>query len=503
VGDHDTVQAEYVRPTGPRLAVLTVAVATGMLLAALDASIVGTAMPTVVASLGGLELFAWVFAGYALVSTTAMPIFGRLSDVYGRKRLYLFGMGVFVLASALCGLAQDMAQLVAFRALQGVGGAAIFALTFAIIGDLYPPERRGYISGVTSSMWAIASVAGPTLGALLTETVGWRWVFLVNLPVSVLPIVSLTLMLREPARPPARARVDVAGAATLMAAIMLVLLAAQLGGKTIPWLSLPMALVFVAVGTLVWLFVRIQARAPMPTIPLELFRERMFVLGAIASFAFGWVAFTLTAFVPMFVQGVIGGGARAAGIAVLAQSLAWSVAAAGGGPLVRPLGYRRMNLLGFGLVLLGYLGLLRLGSGSPLVEVLVPMVVMGLGNGACSVSQLLAVQNSVEPRFLGVATSLAMFFRNIGFAIGVSVLGAVQIGRLAERNGGVLPDTTGLLLGEAAEPGVQMALAGSVHDAWTVSLLLLGVGLAAAARMTAWRVVGAATTRPAAVAAGE
>src|SRR5687767_8239392 len=201
-----------------RLAVLTVAVATGMLLAALDASIVGTAMPTVVASLGGLELFAWVFAGYALVSTTAMPIFGRLSDVYGRKRLYLFGMVVFVLASALCGLAQDMLQLVLFRALQGVGGAAIFALTFAIIGDLYPPERRGYVSGVTSSMWAIASVAGPTLGALLTETVGWRWVFLVNLPVSLLPIISLTLLLKEPVREPGRARVDVAGATTLTGA---------------------------------------------------------------------------------------------------------------------------------------------------------------------------------------------------------------------------------------------------------------------------------------------
>jgi EmrB/QacA subfamily drug resistance transporter len=499
------VQPAYVRPTGLKLVVLTVAVATGMLLAALDASIVGTAMPTVVASLGGLEIFSWVFAGYALVSTTAMPIFGRLSDVYGRKRLYLFGMGLFVLASALCGLAQDMVQLVAFRALQGVGGAAIFALTFAIIGDLYPPERRGYVSGVTSSMWAIASVAGPTLGAVLTETVGWRWVFLVNLPVSLLPIVSLTLMLREPRREASRVRVDVAGAATLTAAIVLVLLAAQFGGKAIPWLSLPMALVFVAVGGLVWLFVRIQRRAPMPTIPLELFRERMFVLGATASFAFGWVAFTLTAFVPMFVQGVIGGGARAAGIAVLAQSLAWSVAAAGGGPLVRPLGYRRMNLLGFGLVGLGYLGLLRLGPGSPLIEVVVPMVVMGLGNGACSVSQLLAVQNSVEPRFLGVATSLAMFFRNVGFAVGVSVLGAVQVGRLAERNGGVLPDTTGLLLGEAAEPGLQLALAGSVHDAWTVSLILLALGLVAASQMTAWRVVGASNSAPrsAAGAAGD
>src|SRR5689334_17696391 len=222
------------RPRGLRLAVLTVATATGMLLAALDASIVGTAMPTVVASLGGLDIFSWVFAGYALVSTTAMPFFGRLSDVYGRKRLYLFGLGVFVLASGLCGLSQNMLQLIIFRALQGVGGAAIFALTFAIIGDLYPPERRGYISGVTSSMWAIASIVGPALGALLTETVGWRWVFLVNLPVSLLPIVSLSIMLRDRPGRPGRALFEVAGSAALSGAIVLVLLATQWGGQQLP-----------------------------------------------------------------------------------------------------------------------------------------------------------------------------------------------------------------------------------------------------------------------------
>src|SRR5437867_3261844 len=363
-----------------------------MLLAALDASIVGTAMPTVVASLGGLDVFSWVFAGYALVSTTAMPFFGRLSDVYGRKRLYLFGLGVFVLASGLCGLAQDMLQLILFRALQGVGGAAIFALTFAIIGDLYPPERRGYVSGVTSSMWAIASIVGPALGALLTETVGWRWVFLVNLPVSLLPIVSLTILLRDRPAQQKRARVDVAGAAALSGAIVLVLLAAQWGGKVLPWSSPQMALLLLAVVALLILFVRIERRAPMPTIPLDLFRRRMFLLGAIASFAFGWAAFTLGAFVPLFVQGVIGGGVRGAGLALLAQSLAWSVAAAASGALVRPLGYRRTNLIGFGLLLAGYALMLPIGPGSDLVAVVPPMILIGVGCGLCSTSLLLAIQ---------------------------------------------------------------------------------------------------------------
>jgi len=489
----------YVPPKGARLAVLTVAVSTGMLLAALDASIVGTAMPTVVASLGGLDIFSWVFAGYALVSTTAMPVFGRLSDVYGRKRLYLVGLGLFVLASGMCGASQSMLQLVVFRALQGIGGAAIFALTFAIIGDLYPPEKRGYVSGVTSSMWAIASIVGPALGALLTGTVGWRWVFLVNLPVSLLPIVSLAILLKEPPREPVRRQIDVAGSATLSAAIVLVLLIAQWGGSSVAWLSPQMALmVALSVGLIAW-FVRIERRAPLPTIPLELFRHRMFVLGAVGSFAFGWAAFTLGAFVPLFVQGALNAGVSGAGVALLSQSLAWSAAATASGALVKPLGYRWMNLIGFSLILVGYGLMMRLQAGAALVAVVAPMVLIGLGCGLCSTSLLLGIQNSVEQAYLGVATSMAMFFRNVGLAVGVSVLGAVQVSRLTERMGGVPADAGALLLGTVDDPALREALAGSIHDAWWVALAFVVVGLATASQMTGWRpqpAVASDTVRP-------
>jgi EmrB/QacA subfamily drug resistance transporter len=483
------------RPTGVRLAVLTVATATGMLLAALDASIVGTAMPTVVASLGGLEIFSWVFAGYALVSTTAMPFFGRLSDVYGRKRLYLGGLALFVIASGLCGAAQDMLQLILFRALQGVGGAAIFALTFAIIGDLYPPEKRGYVSGVTSSMWAIASIAGPAVGAFLTENWGWRWVFLVNLPVSLLPIVSLTLLLQDRPGSQQRARVDITGALTLSSAIVLLLLAAQWGGSTVPWLSPAMAALLLGAVALIALFVRIQRTAPMPTIPLDLFRRRMFLLGTIASFAFGWSAFTLGAFVPLFVQAVLGLGVRGAGAALLAQSLAWSVAATAGGALVRPLGYRAMNLLGFALMLIGYLLMLRLVPGNSLLETTPPMVLIGIGCGFCSTAQLLAIQNAVDHAFLGVATSLAMFFRNVGLAIGVSVLGAIQVGRLAARYGGPVPDAAALVLGHVDDPALRGALAGSIQDAWIGAIVLVVIGLIASSQMTGWQVAASEPSR--------
>jgi len=453
------------RPTGTRLIILTFATATGMLLAALDASIVGTAMPTVVANLGGLDIFAWVFAGYALVSTTAIPFFGRLSDVYGRKRLYLGGMGVFVLASGLCGLAQDMVQLVLFRALQGVGGAAIFALTFAIIGDLYPPEQRGRVSGVTASMWALASIVGPTLGAVLTETVGWRWIFLVNLPVSLVPILTLWLLLEDPPRPRREVRVDVAGAAAFSAAIVLVLLAAQWGGKSVPWLSLEMALLLGGAISLALLFVRIERRAPMPTVPLELFQVRMFLLGTLASFAFGWSAFTLSALVPLFVQGAMGAGVRGAGIAVLVFSLAWSAAVTVTGALMPRVGYRNASLLGFGSMLAGYLMLLRLGPTTALVETFPAMLLVGIGCGLCSNAHLLAVQNAVDQAHLGVATSMVMFCRNVGLAVGVSVLGAIQVARLAARYGGAAPDPGALILGTVEDPGLRAALAASVQDA--------------------------------------
>jgi Na+/melibiose symporter-like transporter len=218
-----------------------------------------------------------------------------------------------------------------------------------------------------------------------------------------------------------------------------------------------MALLLAAAVGLLVLFVRIERRAAMPTVPLELFRRRMFLLGAIASFAFGWAAFTLGAFAPLFVQGVIGGGARAAGVALLAQSLAWSAAATAAGALIRPLGYRRSNLLGFGLLLAGYLLVLRVGVGSDLLEVVAPMVLIGVGCGLCSISQLLAIQNAVKHAYLGVATSLVMFFRNIGLAVGVSVLGAIQVARLEARFGGVVPDTGALLLGGSVDPRLPTA----------------------------------------------
>jgi EmrB/QacA subfamily drug resistance transporter len=456
-----------------------------MLLAAIDYSIVGTAMPTVVSSLGGLDLFSWVFVLYALVSTTFIPIFGRLSDMYGRKRLYLGGLAFFVLASALCGLAQDMTQLIAFRGLQGLGAAAIFALTFAIIGDLYPPEKRGAAQGVVASVWILAAVIGPSLGAFLVETVGWRAVFLVNLPISLIPLTTLGLMLRETPRPPARGRIDVLGALTLAGTIASFLLALPRGSNQ-SWTE-PRTLGLLALSAILLVtFILIQRRAENPTVPLELFRRRMFTLGTISGFAFGWVAFGTSAYVPLLAQTLTGGTALDAGAALLPMTLAWSGAVLVTGPFVVTIGYRRMNLASFSFMAVGALALTQLTTASSLLHVSLASGLIGIGCGMCSVSQLLAIQNAVGANQLGVATALTMFFRNIGNSVGVSVMGFVQWTRLEQWYGGPVDTATGIVGAGAVSPQLRQAVIFSISDTFVVALVLIAIGLVSAWFMTGY-----------------
>jgi EmrB/QacA subfamily drug resistance transporter len=483
------------RPRGAALLILTIATATGMLLAALDSNITSTAMPTVVAALGGLDLYSWVFAGYALVSTTAMPLFGRLSDIYGRKRLYLGGMALFVLASATCAAANSMPVLIAGRAVQGIGGAAIMALTFTIIADLYPPEKRGQVQGITSSAWAVSAIVGPAVGAFLVTTLGWRWVFLVNLPVSLIPILSLGRLLHERRRPAGRGSVDYLGALTLSASVICLMVAALLAGNEHRLVTPAIAALGVGCFVLLGIFIAIQTRVPAPTIPLGLFRGRMFLMGTIGSVIFGWVGFSIGVFVPLFAQGVTGGTALNAGAVLLPNTLGWSAAAAICGPLVRPLGYRTMSLIGFGLLFASGVVLALLNQQSSMVEIGLAMLLAGLASGALSPTLLLAIQNAVDPGQLGVATGLAMFLRNIGYSVGVSVMGAVLASGLAIGLGSSVADPSALLVavgnGAALDPALvdhfRAALADAMHGVFVLSLATSVIGVAAALGMTSWR----------------
>ena len=479
---------------GARLRIVTIAAATGMLLAALDANITATAMPTVIAALGGLSLYTWVFAGYALASTTAMPLFGRLSDIYGRKRLYLGGMILFVLASAACGASSTMPMLILGRAIQGIGGAAIMALTFTIIADLYPPEKRGQVQGVTSSAWAISAIVGPVVGAFLVTTLGWRWVFFVNLPVSLIPIVLLGMFLQDRPRAIGRRSVDVLGALTLSASVICLMLAALIAGNEHRLVSSTTLGLMAGFVVLMAAFIAIENRVAVPTVPLTLFRGRVFLMGAIASMVFGWVGFSVGNFVPLFAQGVLGGSALNAGAVLLPNTLGWSAAAAISGPLVRPLGYRRMSLIAFGFLLASGIILMTLTDQSGYPAIVIAMALAGISCGILSPTLMLAIQNAVDPNQLGVATSLAMFLRTIGYSVGVSIMGAVLAEGLAVRLGSSVGDPDSLLVAGAAsrlDPAVvgqfRLALSLSLHDVFLVSLIVTFVGIATAFGMTGWQ----------------
>jgi EmrB/QacA subfamily drug resistance transporter len=480
--------------TGARLTIVTLATTTGMLLAALDSNITSTAMPTVIAALGGLSLYTWVFAGYALASTTAMPLFGRLSDIYGRKRLYLGGMVLFVLASAACGASTTMPMLILGRTIQGIGGAAIMALTFTIIADLYPPEKRGQVQGVVSSAWAISAIVGPVIGAFLVSTLGWRWVFFVNLPVSLIPLITLGKFLQDRPRPAGRRSVDVLGALTLSASVICLMLAALFAGNEHQLVTPKTIGLTVGCAVLLAAFIAIENRVEVPTVPLTLFRGRMFLMGALASIVFGWVGFSMGNFGPLFAQGVFGGSALSAGAVLLPNTLGWSIAAAVAGPFVRSIGYRRMSLLAFGFMLAAGVVLLQLNEQSNLTQMAVAMALAGISCGILSPTLMLAIQNAVDPNQLGVATSLAMFLRTIGYSVGVSVMGAVLTGGLAVRLGSTIADPGSLLVAGAAEkldPAIvsqfHAALSASLHGVFLVSLAVTFIGIAAAFGMTGWQ----------------
>lgn len=477
-----------------KVVVVTVATALGMLLAVLDYSIVGTAMPTVIASLGGLSLYSWVFSVYALTSTATMPVLGRLSDIYGRKKLFISGLVVFVLGSALCGASQSMEQLIIFRALQGIGGAAIFALAFAIIGDLFPPEKRGRVQGVISAMWGISAVVGPGAGALIVETIGWRWVFFVNLPVSVVPILALTFMLKETPVKQEHHSVDFLGSFALLAGIAAIMLGVSQGGTAYPWFSPYIVGLLTAGLLLAGAFVLIQLRVPAPTVPLWLFRRRMFALGALASFIIGWVALSIGALIPLFAQGVLGGSAASVGVVLTPLMLGWSSTAFVSGQFVRALGYRILCLSGAVLLGIGFFLFTTISANSQSSDLVVPMIFVGVGAGSSTTALLLAMQNSVTQVHLGVATSLAMFFRNIGNAFGISLLGSFQVARMAHWFGGPISDPSAMMLPDTVRKlnpdllvKMRLALSRSLHETFIVMLVLVLIPLGASVFMTKWQ----------------
>ncbi len=444
----------YSQLKGRQLAIAISGVLLGLLLSALDGTIVGTAMPRIVADLGGLEHYAWVATVYLLGSTAAVPIFGKLSDLYGRKWFYVGGLLLFMFASALCGLAQSMTQLIAFRGLQGVAGGILAANAFAIIGDIFPPRERGKWQGVMGSVFGVASVVGPALGGWLTDGPGWRWVFYVNLPVGLLAVAVLLVGL--PAiRPHEPGPIDWLGAFTIIGATVSLLLAFSWGGTEYPWSS-PQIIGLLGLSlamTAAFLFA--EQRAQEPIIALRLFRDRTFTVSVIAMFLIGAGMVGSIMYIPLYMQGVLGASATESGTVMTPMMIALVAASTLGGQLISRVGrFKWASLSGLALMTAGLWLQTQLGVDATRGDVIRNLIVLGLGIGLAMPTFTLAVQNTFPAKDLGAVTAAVQFFRSIGSTVGVALMGTLLTMRLGSSlTSGLSPQLT-----QSLPPDVVAAL---------------------------------------------
>jgi EmrB/QacA subfamily drug resistance transporter len=407
----------------------------GMLLAALDQTIVATALPTIVSDLGGLEHLSWVVTAYMLAATAATPLWGKLGDQYGRKRLFQIAIGIFLVGSALCGLAQDMPQLIAYRAVQGLGGGGLMVLSMAIVGDLVPPRDRGRYQGLFGAVFGATSVLGPLLGGLFTEHLSWRWVFYVNLPLGVVALAVIATVLRLP-RKSTRHTIDYLGTFLIASVATCLVLVASLGGTTWDWDS-PQIIGLAVLGVLLTVaFVAVERRAAEPVLPLKLFRIRTFTLSAVISFIIGFAMFGAMTFLPTFLQVVHGISPTMSGVHMLPMVFGLLLSSTVSGQIVSRTGrWKVFPIAGTAVTTLGLLLLQELDEHSSTGEMSAYFFVFGLGLGLVMQVLVLIVQNAVGYEDLGVATSGATFFRSIGASFGVAVFGTVFANRLADQLG--------------------------------------------------------------------
>jgi EmrB/QacA subfamily drug resistance transporter len=393
-------------------------------LVAIDATVIATAVPSIVASLGGFAEFPWLFSVYLLAQAVTVPVYGKLADVFGRKPVMLVGIGLFLLGSILCGVAGSMGALIAFRAVQGLGAGAVQPMSMTIVGDLYSLRERAKVQGYIASVWAVSSVVGPTLGGVFSQYLSWRWIFFVNIPLCLVAAAAIALRFHEQVDR-RRPRIDYAGAATLTVALTLLVLGLLEGGQAWAWGSPQGIAVLVTGAVLLGLFVGIERRAADPVVPLRLLRNRLLVATNLASACVGAVLLGLTSYVPTFAQDVLGTGPLVAGFALAALTLGWPISASLSGRVYLRIGIRSTALVGAAVVVLGSALLLLLDETSSAVQVGATSFVIGLGMGFTAAPTLIAAQSAAQWQERGVVTGANMFFRSAGSAVGVAVFGAI------------------------------------------------------------------------------
>jgi EmrB/QacA subfamily drug resistance transporter len=428
--DAATLQGPLVRPRREVFVVFG-ALMLAVLLAALDSTIVATALPTITADLGGVNQLSWVVTGYLLASTISTPLYGKLGDLYGRKRIFQLSIVIFLVGSALCGLSQGMAELIVFRTIQGLGGGGLIVLAQAIIGDVVSPRDRGRYQGIFGAVFGLSSVAGPLIGGFLVDNASWRWIFYVNVPIGIVALAVIGVALRVPHQR-REARIDVWGTVLLSLAAGSFVLATSLGGETYPWGSWQIIGLGVLAVVATALLIPVERRAAEPVLPLSLFSSRVFTIASAMGFIIGLSLFGATTYLPLFLQIVNGASPTSSGLQLLPLMLGLLITSIGSGQVIARWGhYKPFPIAGTAILVVGFLLLSRMGPSTSALERSFDMLVVGLGLGLVMQVLVLAVQNDVDYRDLGVATAGATFFRSIGGCFGVAICGAIFSNRLA------------------------------------------------------------------------
>ena len=468
----------------------TAGVLLSMFMAAMEATIVATVMPTVVEQLGGIEYYGWVGAVYLLTSTVTMPLYGKLSDLYGRKPIMMLSMAVFLVGCTSSGLARSMTQLIVFRAIQGAGAGGLQPVSITIIGDIFTPAERARIQGLFGAVWGVAAMSGPLLGGIIVHALSWRWVFFINLPFGLLSAVVISAFFHEHKETHEHS-LDLAGAALLTGAIVAVLLGAS---RYEPALMLPAAVVLLAC------FVLVEIRVPEPVLSLALLRRPIMSVSSAAGAAVGAVMSSTVIYLPLYVQAVLGGTPTQAGATVSPMLIGWPIASAISGRLLLRTGCRPLVRFGFGVVTaMSILIALLLRARAPQLALAVTMFTMGAGMGAANTALIIAVQESAEWQERGVATASTMFFRTIGGAVAVGALGAVLTSSMgpnvpaAELNQLLAPDHGGGL-GAAVVAQLAGSLRAGIEHVFDVIAALSVAALAAAFLFPHMRVAPAERT---------
>ncbi|WP_435852605.1 MDR family MFS transporter [Streptomyces sparsogenes] len=453
------------RSTGVVIFALMIA----MLLAMLDNMIVGTAMPTIVGELGGLNHLSWVVTAYTLATAASTPIWGKLGDMYGRKGMFLTSIVVFLGGSALSGAAQDMGQLIGFRALQGLGAGGLMVGVMAIIGDLVPPRERGRYQGMMAGVMAVAMIGGPLVGGTLTDHLGWRWIFYINVPLGAIALAAITAVLHLPKKR-AQARIDYVGAALLTIGITSLVLITTWGGNEYAWGSAQIiGLGVLGVAALI-AFLAVERRVAEPVLPLHIFRNGNFSLITVIGFLTGFVMFGSMTFLPLFQQTVQGATATNSGLLLLPMLLGMLAVSLISGRVTTQTGkYRIFPILGGGLMVVGMFLLALMDTGTTRLTSGIYMAVLGAGMGFLMQTSMLIAQNSVEMKDMGVGSSSATLFRTLGGSFGVAILGALftnqvrdtMVARVGEKGAAI---TSG---GAQLDRESLKKLPGDIRDAYT------------------------------------